>query len=128
MENIAVHVPNEYLSTAVQKYLSDKGYIWGGDTYPRIKDNVSEYICWCPKEKSITHSGKEYLQYKGHKLITVTQFFELMEEEEKKIVLFADQEVWVNERNSGFYLPLFPGEVFINWETYDKIGTLRGKN
>ena len=120
-DKIAVHVPHQLLSEAVQRKLFDMGYKWNGAKYPVMKEYTEAYISLNIEHKAILHThNKKWLIAEGYTILTVDEFFK-REEEPPEVTIGLLAKTKVTGDTEGFLIE----EMYITWKEYDQIGTLR---
>lgn len=121
MDKIAIHVPNEYLSEAVQKYLFDKGYGWYRYRLTEVKSTYGKTIYLEGMSIWIDVSDVE-----TYTVLTVDEFFK--KEVGTLNIQLGGSTCQIKGSASGLrYGFVIEGSGLMTWEDYDKIGTLRPK-
>lgn len=126
MKKIAIQVPCEELSKAVQRYLFDKGYKWCGDKNAevRVMEEKILYIegttIWCGVFAADTYTP-----------LTVDEFFEREAVYPRKMTLSdtsnTGRNIYIVAHQDDISIQQGSEIVLITWEEYDKIGKLRPK-
>ena len=118
---IAVHVPHQLLSEAVQKAEFRRGRDWAYNTgfsirtWPNDVYGKNAYIIL--EEGCFSYADKWYCIEVEAEVVTVDEYFHkyIM----PSTIKIGDNEVRI--RQHGFYI----GDVYITWDQYDKIGERR---
>jgi hypothetical protein len=122
MEKIAVHVPNEHLSRAVQEHLFNTGKKWGGfggstgkeyDDRPNKEYGDKAAICLYYKNIVFTNIQQKSLDTE---IISVDEYFKRYD----KPIKIGEHEV-KNFTDKGFEV----GCQKVSWAEYDEIGKRR---
>ena len=118
---IAVHVPHQLLSEAVQKAEFGRGRDWAYDTSFSIRtlpnDAYGEDACIILKEGCFSYADKRYCIEAKVEVLTVDEYFH-------KYVMPSAIKICGNEvriLRRGFCV----GDVYMTWDQYDKIGERR---
>lgn len=118
---IAVHVPHQLLSEAVQKAEFRRGRDWAYHTGFSIRtwpnDVYGEDACIILKEVCLSYAGKRYCIEAKIEVLTVDEYFH-------KYVMPLAINIGGNEvriLRRGFCV----GDVYMTWDQYDKIGERR---
>jgi len=124
MNKIAVHVPHQLLSEAVQKYLFEMGYVNEGVKTPTTL--LQGYTYLIPRtDKVLDYASKIWCIQEGYTILTVDEFFKM--EEEKVTTIPGWGTISVDP--IGFRVISSAGGlvIAISWDELDKISTLRPK-
>ena len=129
MDKIAIHVPNKWLSEAVQRKLFVMDYDWYIIDKKEIRQTEKRYLIMNESTLKITQTdSKDYCMGEGYTILTVDEFFKRegaakvwpkrLSVEGVNVSVYLDKIHLVDAKDDDLI-------IAITWPEYDQIGTLR---